>query len=216
MPREIMGGRARPARWRRGGRYLKLAATKGPRRSGPALSAALSQLPPTPTFRRHEAMSEKCQCTKSLRDSGGMWLVRSVFPTAAIVGNRRCLEDRGIHPQRNAARRPIGQMMIRSVTRRFGSRMNREVQVRFCERLGVQFPGPTRQNEKPPFSGLCSSHQRRHEQVQQRAGPNCSYSIISLMRASSVAALGGCAVYGGPPSKSLCAFSCRSFGRTAS
>ena len=31
------------------------------------------------------------------------------------------------------------------------SRMNREVQVRFCERLGVQFPGPTRQNEKPPF-----------------------------------------------------------------
>ena len=24
------------------------------------------------------------------------------------------------------------------------SRMNREVHVRFCERLGVQFPGPTR------------------------------------------------------------------------
>src|SRR5450631_293905 len=24
------------------------------------------------------------------------------------------------------------------------SRMNREVQVRFCERLGVKFPGPTR------------------------------------------------------------------------
>ena len=24
------------------------------------------------------------------------------------------------------------------------SRMNREVQVRICERLGVQFPGPTR------------------------------------------------------------------------
>jgi hypothetical protein len=35
------------------------------------------------------------------------------------------------------------------------SRMNREVQVRFCERLGVKFPGPTRQNEKPPFLGLC-------------------------------------------------------------
>jgi hypothetical protein len=28
------------------------------------------------------------------------------------------------------------------------SRMNREVHVRFCERLGVQFPGPTRQTEK--------------------------------------------------------------------
>ena len=35
------------------------------------------------------------------------------------------------------------------------SRMNGEVQVRFCERLGVQFPGPTRQNENPPHSGLC-------------------------------------------------------------
>jgi len=35
------------------------------------------------------------------------------------------------------------------------SRMNREVQVRICEGLGVQFPGPTRQNEKPRFSALC-------------------------------------------------------------
>ena len=35
------------------------------------------------------------------------------------------------------------------------SRMNREVQVRFCERLGVQFPGPTRQNENSPILGLC-------------------------------------------------------------
>jgi hypothetical protein len=26
------------------------------------------------------------------------------------------------------------------------SRMNREVHVRFCERLGVKFPGPTRQD----------------------------------------------------------------------
>ena len=28
------------------------------------------------------------------------------------------------------------------------SRMNREVHVRFCERLGVQFPGPTRQSRR--------------------------------------------------------------------
>jgi len=35
------------------------------------------------------------------------------------------------------------------------SRMTRECQVRFCERLGVQFPGPTRQNPNPPHSGLC-------------------------------------------------------------
>ena len=35
------------------------------------------------------------------------------------------------------------------------SRMTRECQVRFCERLGVKFPGPTRQNENPPLWGLC-------------------------------------------------------------
>jgi hypothetical protein len=29
------------------------------------------------------------------------------------------------------------------------SRMTQECQVRFCERLGVKFPGPTRQNENP-------------------------------------------------------------------
>ena len=41
------------------------------------------------------------------------------------------------------------------------SRMMREYQVRICERLGVQFPGPTRQfpgptrqNENPPLFGL--------------------------------------------------------------
>src|SRR6516165_4296934 len=33
------------------------------------------------------------------------------------------------------------------------SRMNREVQVRFCERLGVKFPGPTRRQGL--FKGLC-------------------------------------------------------------
>ena len=31
------------------------------------------------------------------------------------------------------------------------SRMMREYQVRICERLGVTFPGPTRQNETPPL-----------------------------------------------------------------
>src|SRR6516165_6800303 len=42
------------------------------------------------------------------------------------------------------------------------SRMTRECQVRICERLGVQFPGPTRQfpgptrqNENSPILGLC-------------------------------------------------------------
>ena len=37
------------------------------------------------------------------------------------------------------------------------SRMTRECQVRFCERLGVQFPGPTRHDrarllQLPPFA----------------------------------------------------------------
>jgi hypothetical protein len=38
------------------------------------------------------------------------------------------------------------------------SRMMREYQVRFCERLGVKFPGPTRQ--RPP-RGHCSSESAR-------------------------------------------------------
>jgi hypothetical protein len=33
------------------------------------------------------------------------------------------------------------------------SRMTRECQVRFCERLGVKFPGPTR-HFRPSWSGL--------------------------------------------------------------
>jgi len=38
------------------------------------------------------------------------------------------------------------------------SRMNREVQVRICEGLGVQFPGPTRQTQPSPLAreGLLS------------------------------------------------------------
>jgi hypothetical protein len=34
------------------------------------------------------------------------------------------------------------------------SRMTRECQVRFCERLGVKFPGPTRQNPKLPHRNI--------------------------------------------------------------
>src|SRR3974377_862926 len=35
------------------------------------------------------------------------------------------------------------------------SRMNREVQVRICERVGVQFPGPTRPVLTSPDLALC-------------------------------------------------------------
>jgi hypothetical protein len=54
------------------------------------------------------------------------------------------------------------------------SRMTRECQVRICERLGVKFPGPTRQKRwtkagsgfvrcplYPPKSGHRSGHSRR-------------------------------------------------------
>jgi hypothetical protein len=40
------------------------------------------------------------------------------------------------------------------------SRMTRECQVRICERLGVKFPGPTRQNAKSR-SQSCMSASRR-------------------------------------------------------
>jgi len=35
------------------------------------------------------------------------------------------------------------------------SRMNREVQVRICERLGVKFPGPTRPEQTKPNPSAC-------------------------------------------------------------
>ena len=38
------------------------------------------------------------------------------------------------------------------------SRMTRECHVRICERLGVKFPGPTRQNRKSPFVTATSVH----------------------------------------------------------
>ena len=38
------------------------------------------------------------------------------------------------------------------------SRMNREVHVRFCEGLGVKFPGPTRQLWKSPTRRMGASH----------------------------------------------------------
>ena len=57
------------------------------------------------------------------------------------------------------------------------SRMNREVQVRFCEGLGVKFPGPTRQprpsadrryvsfNRKPTFRVMGARQVPRPERM---------------------------------------------------
>jgi hypothetical protein len=47
------------------------------------------------------------------------------------------------------------------------SRMMREYQVRFCERLGVKFPGPTRQNPNLPH---CNIHGRFH--LNKRTSPD--------------------------------------------
>src|SRR6516225_9834897 len=70
---------------------------------------ALCQLWPAADITPNSASSAPCQSTKSLRDSGGMWLVRSVFPTVEIVGSRCCLEDRGLSTlSEHAARRPMG------------------------------------------------------------------------------------------------------------
>src|SRR5262249_62339589 len=50
------------------------------------------------------------------------------------TGNRR-------NPMNNGRRQPSGGGT---------SRMNREVQVRICERLGGKLPGPTRRADTPP------------------------------------------------------------------
>src|SRR6516164_10238663 len=53
------------------------------------------------------------------------------------------------------------------------SRMTRECQVRFCERLGVQFPGPTRQNENPASWALCQLSPTADMQLRGPMFENC-------------------------------------------
>jgi hypothetical protein len=54
------------------------------------------------------------------------------------------------------------------------SRISREAYVRFCERLGVQFPGPTRRWETGRRSG-----------VSARAHPRLYKSVLAQWRAES-------------------------------
>ena len=59
------------------------------------------------------------------------------------------------------------------------SRMTRECQVRFCERLGVKFPGPTRQNLRLPQRNIdsCLTSVSKHyasEAVQPFVAPSMS------------------------------------------
>jgi hypothetical protein len=64
------------------------------------------------------------------------------------AGYRHCLgpTGNGRSPMRNGRLQP---------SRDGTSRMTRECQVRFCERLGVKFPGPTRQNPNPSGMLVC-------------------------------------------------------------
>src|ERR1700756_403777 len=48
------------------------------------------------------------------------------------------------------------------------SRMNREVHVRICERLGVQIPGATRQLYRPTLPGRTSQFDPRFMQLRNR------------------------------------------------
>src|SRR5882762_6713380 len=77
------------------------------------------------------------------------------------------------------------------------SRMTRECQVRFCEGLGVKFPGPTRQNQKnsdrayvfrfSSESGLCSMQSACLKgAIKRLMHPNKQhlYSITSSAQAS--------------------------------
>ena len=54
------------------------------------------------------------------------------------------------------------------------SRMTREYQVRFCERLGVKFPGPTRQTEPWPLTAIknfATGSPRKLTQIQSFGAP---------------------------------------------
>ena len=52
------------------------------------------------------------------------------------------------------------------------SRMTRECQVRFCERLGVQFPGPSTRAEDPRNVAKCQGLNRsRGRALRQPAWP---------------------------------------------
>ena len=69
------------------------------------------------------------------------------------------------------------------------SRMTRECQVRFCEGLGVNLPGPTRQSRhfgrpRPTTSGLPRSGHRQGRSPCPK-GARSGHSIISSARASA-------------------------------
>src|SRR3974390_3132245 len=123
------------------------------------------------------------------------------------VGYRHCFGStgNGRNPLCNGRRQP---------SRDGTSRMNREVQVRFCEGLGVKFPGPTRQNEKPPRWPLCQlppaadvslpciADGARHQGVYSIFSPSFLVSVAHLPSSRSMltAYSSGVLAIGSPPS----------------
>src|SRR5207247_2694683 len=74
---------------------------------------------------------------RSSNEAGVMLVERRERVIAIWLGST----GNGRNPMFNGRRQP---------SRGGTSRMMREYQVRFCERLGVKFPGPTRQNLRLP------------------------------------------------------------------
>ena len=121
-----------------------------------------------PAWRRREAQSGSCTERENLADDakgkGTSGSNREAESTDAPArgGLLRSSDEAGVMPverrervlaidQVNCGRATGRRKSLMINGRRQSScdgtsRMNREVHVRFCERLGVQFPGPTRQN----------------------------------------------------------------------
>ena len=128
--------------------------------AGIALSSELSAIP---ALERTRKRSRWCSCGKCLAgclrrhlkglseatsrapERGG--LLRSSAEAAVMaVERRRQVIAVGIWANRFAGKSPSLNGR-RQPSRDGTSRMNREVQVRICERLGVKLPGPTRQRQ---------------------------------------------------------------------
>ena len=72
------------------------------------------------------------------------------FVRAMKRGNARGAKGAG-HPRQGGVNGKPEELLVLAEAGRLPwggtSRMNREIHVRICERLGVQFPGPTRRRE---------------------------------------------------------------------
>src|SRR5436190_24120649 len=101
---------------------------------------------------------EKAQVAQTARPKVLMrWLGTDCFVVVLKRGNARGAKGAGHrHLARVNRQREEPDFNGRRQPSRGGtSRMMREYQVRFCERLGVKFPGPTRQTATKTETPLC-------------------------------------------------------------